>query len=235
MSSKRKGRSGMGFNRRRGSSGTNAQATTSDKHACIKGNEGASGWRTGQVTGDGFRKSSSSNSDNGSKSGIRTRRRRRRRMRARQKQEEYGEPRKNIGQRKRKPKMHILNTKETVGCSESSTSGSLLPSPSAAYGLRHSSNFTDSNHTSQIYKYNPRSRKHTLCSNGSTIGCLKLPWANLNLPMDLSHIVLEVKNNDGIDFDLLAKENHQRWRANLLKVQKWTSLRNPQYSMSYLL
>jgi len=220
MSSKRKGRSGRAFNRMRGNNGTNAQATTLDKHACKKGNEAASGWRTGQVSAEGCRKSSSSNSDNGSKSGIRTRRRRRRRMRARQKQEEYGDPRKTKGQRKRKPKMHILNTKETVGCSESSTSGSQLPSPSSAYGHPHSSNFTDSNNTSQIYNFNPCSRKHPLCRNGSTVGCLKLPWANLNLPMDLSLIVLEVKNNDGIDFDLLAKENHKRWNKNLLKVQE---------------
>lgn len=220
MSSKRKGRSGRGFTKRRGSNGTNAQATTLDKHASKKGNEGASGWRTGQVSGDVCRKSSSSNSDNGSKSGIRTRRRRRRRMRARQKQEEYGEPRKNKGQRKRKPKMHILNTKDTVGCSESSWSGSQLPSSSTAYGLQHSSNFPDSNHNSQIYNFNQCSQKHALCSNGSTIECLKLPWANLNLPMDLSLLVLDVKNNDGIDFDLLAKENHLRWRANLLKVQE---------------
>jgi len=46
-----------------------------------------------------------------------------------------------------------------------------------------------------------------------------LPWANLDLPMDLSLFELEI-NEDGVDFDLEARENHKRWLANLQRARE---------------
>jgi len=42
----------------------------------------------------------------------------------------------------------------------------------------------------------------------------KLPWVNLNVPMDLSRVELEI-HDKGFDFDLQGQNNHNRWLANL--------------------
>jgi len=42
----------------------------------------------------------------------------------------------------------------------------------------------------------------------------KLPWVNLNVPMDLSLVELEI-HDEGFDFDLQCRNNHKRWLANL--------------------
>lgn len=214
MLSKRKGRS-RGFNKKRGNAGANPVATAVDQDASKEG-EAARSSKKRNGGGEGGRKSSSSNSDNGSKSGIRTRRRRRRRMKARQMQEGYAEVRKSKGHWRRKPRKSVSTTKESVGCSESSWSGSHLPMSSTT---PHSSNVTDTKHVPTKVHYSSNLFRDAYFSHVSKIDCFKLPWANLDVPMDLSHIKLEVKNRDGIDFELLAEKNHQRWCANLMKAQ----------------
>jgi len=223
MFSKRKGRSGRGFNKKRGCKVRNVEVSaardnqTSKEGSGSKGGGGRSRKKAGHVEVE--RKNSSSNSDNASKSGIRTRRRRRRRMRARQNQE-HGESRKTKGRRKRKTKQNVKTTKETVGCSESSWSGSHLPMSISACGLSHSSNFTDSNGISWRDRSYVSSSNQSHYSHGSRMDCFDLPWANLDVPMDLSQVDLEVKNSGGVDFELLAQKNHQRWCANLVKAQE---------------
>jgi len=204
MFSKRKGRSEWGFNRKLGYKGANVEASVAGDNRASKEGSGTKGGRWRKKAGhvQGGRRSSSSNSDNGRKSSIRTRRRRRRRMRARQNQEGHREPRKTKGHRKSKPKHNVKTTKETVWCSESSWSGS------------HSYND----------RLNVSSSNQSYYSNASRMEYFELPWANLDMPMDLSQVELEVKNSSGVDFELLAQKNHQRWCANLVKAKEWVGI-----------
>jgi len=90
--------------------------------------------------------------------------------------------------------------KKNVVSSESGGSYSTLPMSSISQlGYSHSSSLADYGQASQV-KFD------------------HLPWANLDVPMDLSQIRLEI-NRCGMDFDLQARKNHQRWLTNLEKVQ----------------
>jgi len=56
-------------------------------------------------------------------------------------------------------------------------------------------------------------------SNSSNVSPMEydnLPWANLNVPMDLTFFEFAV-TDQGVDFDRQARENHLRWLANLEK------------------
>jgi len=135
------------------------------------------------------------------------RKRRRRRRRPKKSQEEIQSPtdelkfqvRRKRGRRRRKRKRKV-HVKENVMCLESSGSASTPPLSSNSFGSQTSSlqSCNDSSQVSQMEYEN-------------------LPWANLKMPMDLSLVDLEV-NGDGVDFDLQAQENHQRWLANLEKA-----------------
>jgi len=216
MLPKRKGRSGRMLNKKRCCVGANSVAKTVDQNTSKEG--GSRKKESGGGGGEVGRKSSSSNSDNMSKSGSRTRRRRRRRMKARAMRERYAEHRKTSRHWGRITSKRTLTTKKAVGCSESS-SGSHLPICTTR-GHSHSSNFTETKHVSHKGHSNLSSSVDAYFNLGSRINCFKLPWANLNVPMDLSQIELEVRNNDRVDFELLAEKNHQRWCANVMRAQE---------------
>jgi len=159
------------------------------------------------------RKCSSSKSDTSGRAGTKSqRRRRRRRRRNRENQEKVevqtevsgSKGRRKKGRRKRKPKPEAQVEKENVVCSESSGSVSHLPLSSNSCGSQpgcsNSSSFVD-------------------CSNALPMEVDNLPWANLDVPMDLSHVHLQI-NGDGVDFDLQAQKNHQRWLSNLEKARE---------------
>jgi len=130
------------------------------------------------------------------------RKRRRRRRRVKKSQEEIQshtgvlkfQVRRKRGRRRRKRKRKV-HAKDNVMCLESSGSVSIPPMSSNG---SHSSN--DFSHVSPMEYEN-------------------LPWANLEVPMDLSHVNIEVKDH-GVDFDLQARENHLRWLANLEKANE---------------
>jgi len=136
--------------------------------------------------------SSSTNSESTDRSRIRTRRRKRRRMRARQKRKtEAGEFKsQNTGKRNRKTKI------------EGSTPMAILGSSETSCYLNHqlSSNTVSPLHSSSISSQSEN---------------FDFPWGNLDMPMDLSQIEFEIIDNHGVDFELLATKNHQRWLANL--------------------
>jgi len=148
---------------------------------------------SGGVYGQGGSSGSSSNSESTCRSRIRTRRRKRRRMRARENRE------KKRGRRKRKPKKKVSTPKVIAGCSESSCSGSYHQLSSNTFALPHSSSVVE--------------------MNSSLLDCFDFPWGNLDMPMDLSQIELEVNDNHGVDFELLAQKNHERWLLNLEKAR----------------
>jgi len=55
------------------------------------------------------------------------------------------------------------------------------------------------------------------------------PYANLNVPMDLSQLEIMVIN-EGMDFDRTARRNHKHWLENVEKVRRqangsWTSVK----------
>jgi len=219
MFSKRKERSGLSFERRRSRNGCKASnkevinlscnykmskevtnssnyATKGEHHRSRKSIERHGGRHPGRM-------SSSSNSESNDKSRIRTRRRKRRRMRARENQEGYDgfKSQKKQGHRKTKPKRKATR-KVIWGSSESSWSGSHHQPSSSTAALPN---------LSQIIDYNGRP---------STAGNFNLPWGNLDSPMDLSYIELEVHDIHAVDFEFLAQKNHERWLANLEKVQR---------------
>jgi len=159
------------------------------------------------------RKCSSSKSDTSGRAGSKSqRRRRRRRRRKREKQEKVqvqaevsgSKGRRKKGRRKRKPKREAQVEKENIVCSESSGSISHLPLSSNSCGSQpgcsNSTSFVD-------------------CSNASPMEVDNLPWANLDVPMDLRHLQLQI-NGHGVDFDLQARKNHQRWLSNLEKARE---------------
>jgi len=138
--------------------------------------------------------SSSSNSESTNGSRNRTRRRKRRRMRARQKTKtEAGEfkPQKKQGNRKRKTIGGGSTPMVIMGGSETSCSGSYHQLLSNTFSLVHSS-----------------------CISSQSDN-FDFPWGNLDMPMDLSQIEFEIKDKDGVDFDLLAQKNHESWLTNL--------------------
>lgn len=213
--SKRKGGSGRGGERKRrgedGSCKSKEAASTVSKNAT---KEGVGRRRRKNAAGSQQdKKSSSSNSDISGKAGTKNqRKRRRRRRRNRENQEKVqvqaevsgSKGRKKKGRRKRKPKCEAQaqTERENVVCSESSGSVSHLPLSSNSSGSQpdcsNSSSFVDCNHALPMEVDN-------------------LPWANLDEPMDLSHVRLQIKGH-GVDFDLQARENHQRWLSNLEKA-----------------
>lgn len=124
-------------------------------------------------------------------------------MRARENQEANSglKSQKKQGHRKSKPKRKVTTTRMIMGSSESSWSGThLLPS----------SNTSGLPNVSPMIDYN---------SSVSTTEYFNIPWGNLDLPMDLSHIEFEVKDKNAVDFELLARKNHERWLANLQKAR----------------
>jgi len=56
-------------------------------------------------------------------------------------------------------------------------------------------------------------------SNVSPMEYTNLPLANVYLPKDLSLFELEI-NENGVDFDLEARENHKRWLTNLQRARE---------------
>lgn len=135
------------------------------------------------------------------------RKRRRRRRRVRKSQEEIQSPahelkfqvRRKRGRRKRKRKRKV-HIKENVMFLESSGSASTQP--------------LLSNSSPQSFSQSSNDLSHV-----SSMECENLPWANLEVPMDLSLVNLEV-NGHGVDFEMQAQENHLRWLANLEKVRE---------------
>jgi len=137
------------------------------------------------------------------------RKRRRRRRRVRKSQDEIGslthelkfQVQRKRGRRKRERKRKV-HGKENVMCLDSSGSGSSLPLSSNSSGS-HQSSPQSSNGFSHI----------------SSMEIESLPWANLEVPMDLSLVNLEVSGH-GVDFEMQARENHLRWLANLEKARE---------------
>jgi len=157
---------------------------------------------------EGIERSSPSTSNTSDLSRTRPRRkRRRRRRRVKKSHEEIQSPTNELkfqvkrkrGRRRRKRKRKV-HAKENVMRLESSGSVSipLQSSNGSQPSSSHSSN--DSSPVSSMEYEN-------------------LPYANLEVPMDLSHIHFEVKDH-GVDFDLQARENHLRWLANLEKANE---------------
>jgi len=146
-----------------------------------------------------------SNSNTSDISRTRSRRKRRRRRRRKKSPEEIQSPtdelkfqvRPKRGRRRRKRKRKV-NLKENVMCMESSGSVSTPPLFTNSFG----SPLQLSNEFRQV----------------SPMDYENLPWANLEVSMDLTLVNLEV-SGDGVDFDLLARENHSRWLANLEKAR----------------
>jgi len=108
-------------------------------------------------------------------------------------------PKRNKSRKGANSKRGGSSGRKNVISSESSGSYSVLPMSGPQPGHLHSSNPPDSEQTS------PLEFDH-------------LPWANLEVPMDLSFVQLEI-NHSGVDFDLQARKSHQRWLANLEKVR----------------
>jgi len=113
-------------------------------------------------------------------------------MRARQKRKtEAGEFKsQNKGKRKRKAKTEGSTSMAIVGGSE----------PSCYLDHQLSSNTGSLMNSSSISSQSEK---------------IDFPWGNLDMPMDLSWIEFEINDNHGVDFELLAIKNHQRWLANL--------------------
>jgi len=150
-----------------------------------------------------------SNSNTSNISRVRPRRkRRRRRRRVKKSLEEVQSPtdelkfqvRPKRGRRRRKRKRKV-QIKENVLCLGSS--GASTPALSSNSVGSHPSFSQSCNDFSQ----------------GSPMEYENLPYANLEVPMDLSLVDLEV-NGDGVDFDLQAQENHLRWLANVEKARE---------------
>jgi len=198
MFSKRKERSGWSFERRKSQTGSKAsKEVTYLSSNASKGEDHGARKSVGPGGRHATRRNSSSNSETSDKSRIRTRRRKRRRMRARENQEANGGFKKK-GHRKSKPKRKVT-ARGIAGCSESSWSGSHPLPTSNTSGLSNLSQPTD------------------CWSHDFPDEYFKLPYGNLNLPMDLSHIEFEVNDKHAVDFELLAQKNHERWLANLKK------------------
>jgi len=133
------------------------------------------------------------------------RKRRRRRRRVRKSQEDIGplthelkfQVQRKRGRRKRerKRKVHVM-------CLVSSGSASSVPLSSNSSGS-HQSSPQSSNGFSHV----------------SSMEVENLPWANLEVPMDLSLVNLEI-TGDGVDYEMQARENHLRWLANLEKARE---------------
>merc|ERR1719320_174470 len=151
----------------------------------------------------GIRRSSRerSNRDTSGKTYGRAQRRRLRRRRKSKQNQEENKPlnngmkvwaRRKPDPKKRKPKRGKPDTRNNM---DSSGSVSPLPLSTNSSGSQPgSSNFVDG-------------------SNVSPMEYANLRLANLDLPMDLSLFELEI-NEDGVDFDLEARENHKRCLAN---------------------
>jgi len=213
--SKRKGASVKGGRRKKrgedGSRTSKKAASTVCKNATKEG----VGRRPRKNRGGGQqdRKRSSSNSDTNGRAMTKNQRRRRRRRRRNQENQEKvqvqaevsgSKGRRKKGRRKRKPKREAQAEKENVLCSESSGSVSHLALSSISCGSQpgcsHSSSFVE-------------------CSLALPMEVDNLPWANLKVPMDLSHVHLEI-NGHGVDFDLQARKNHERWLSNVEKARE---------------
>lgn len=206
---KRKGFSARNVERRDCVGNGNSALKEVDKNASNDGGE-TNGGQAGTERSSP-RESSTSNTSDLSRTRPR-RKRRRRRRRVKKSQEEIQSPtdelkfqvRRKRGRRRRKRKQKV-HAKENVMCLENSGSSSIPPLSSNSFSSVPSSShsFNDHSHVSSMeYEH--------------------LPWANLKVPMDLSHVIIEV-NDHGVDFDLQAQENHLRWLANLEK-EKDTSL-----------
>jgi len=137
------------------------------------------------------------------------RKRRRRRRKGRKSQEKGGSLTNELkfqvqlkpGRRKRKGKRKI-HVKKNVMCLDSSGSASSLPLSSNSSGS-HQTSPQSSNGFSHV----------------SSTEDEKLPWANLEVPMDLSLVNLEISGH-GVDFEMQAQESHLRWLANLEKARE---------------
>jgi len=220
MVSKRKGGSGKnGGGRRRHAVGDRRTS----KEATAEGSNGYGG-RTTRKTGNGGgkagRRCSNTENSKGEPSGrpcIKQQRRRRKRWTGTNKDKKKKTQMSNVGlnrrvQRKKNlkrgnPKRGVSSQRNHVLSSESSGSYSNVPMSSISCGSQpgcsNLSNLPDRD-------------------NVSPVEFDHLPWANLNVPMDLSLFQLEI-NNHGVDFDLQARKNHLRWLANLEKVRRGLS------------
>jgi len=200
---KRKGFSGRNVERRDFVGNGNSALKEVDKKASNDGGEKNGGQAGAEHSSP--RESSTSNTTHLS----RRRKRRRRRRRVKKSQEEIQSPtdelkfqvRRKRGRRRRKRKRKVP-AKENIMCLESGGSISIPPLSNHSYSSQPSSS-----HSSNDY------------SHVSPMEFENLPWANLKVPMDLSHMHIEV-NDHGVDFDLQAQENHLRWLANLEKEKE---------------
>merc|ERR1719320_1452830 len=154
----------------------------------------------------GIRRSSRERSNRDTSGKTYGRPQRRRRRKNRQNQEE-NKPLKNgmkvLGRRKPDPKKRKSKRGKPDTRDKMDISGCVSPLPlstNSSGSQPGSSNFVDG-------------------SNVSPMEYANLPWANLDLPMDLSLCELEI-NENGVDFDLEARENHKRWLANLQRARE---------------
>jgi len=210
MFSKRKGGSGKRGGGRR-TRVQNGRRTTKE----VK-NEGNNGGRPAKKTvNDGGKKGrnpqhvENSSSDTSGRSNAKPQKRRRKKwfVSLKEKKDKVKTPEvvfkrkahRNKSRRGVNPKRGVSYGRKNLANSDSSGSYSNLPSTGALTGYNQSSKPTDV-------------RRITRVEND------QLPWANLDMPMDLSFIRLEV-DQCGVDFDLQARKNHQRWLANLEKVR----------------
>jgi len=203
---KRKGFSVSNVERRDCVVNGNSALKEVDKKASKDGRETNGGHAGAELSSP--RESSESNNSDLSRNKPR-RKRRRRRRRVKKSQEDTQSPtdelklqvRRKRGRRRRKRKRKVL-AKENIMSLESGCSITIPPLSSNSFRWQPSSSHSpnDYNHVSPMEYEN-------------------LPWANLKVPMDLSHVNIEV-NDDGVDFDLQAQENHLRWLANLEKEKE---------------
>jgi len=120
-------------------------------------------------------------------------------MRARQNRKpEAGafNPKSKRENRKRKTESEVSTPMVIVGGSETSCSGSYHQLSSNIFNPLYLSSVVDNSSHSQLDNFD-------------------FPWGNLDMPMDLSQIEFEIKDKHGVDFELLAQKNHERWLANL--------------------
>jgi len=159
-----------------------------------------------EIIGDGVVGSNSNTSDELRNKPRRRRRRRRRRVNKSRSENQvptdeskFQVRRKRGGRRNRKRK---VNAKENATCQviSGSASNPLLSTNSLGPIQSFSQPSNDVSQVSQMEYQN-------------------LPWANLELPMDLSRFKIEIVG-DGVDFDQQARENHLRWLANLSKCEE---------------
>jgi len=191
--SKRKERSGRDGNRRKRGECSNQTSKDNNNNG---GNNSSKGRYRKNNKKSTDRSKDSSTSDT---SGRYRNRRRKKQVKATESHEENQKPDMNVQgrrkqrSRKRNHKRKASPASETVMSLESSSSH--MPVLVNSHGSTPIS--SNSSHVSPMEYDN-------------------LPWANLDVPMDLSLVELEI-NDQGVDFDLQAQKNHMRWLANLEK------------------